>query len=148
LGRCVFEGGKAYSYVAPHLVNKTELVSGVNGVMNGIVIKGNIVGETMFYGAGAGKMPTASAVVADVTAVAMNIRAGECFEWAAPNDEVSGDPASLKNKWFVRVRGELEAELVGRADGISAYVTAEMSETELKAVLGDAEVVAAYRMIG
>ncbi|MBQ4040795.1 MAG: homoserine dehydrogenase [Oscillospiraceae bacterium] len=148
LGRCVFEGGKAYSYVAPHLVNKNELVSGVNGVMNGIVIKGNIVGETMFYGAGAGKMPTASAVVADVTAVAMNVRAGECFEWAAPNDEVSGDPASLKNKWFVRVRGELEAELVGRADGISAYVTAEMSETELKAVLGEAEVVAAYRMIG
>ncbi len=148
LGRCVFEGGKAYSYVAPHLVNKSELVSGVNGVMNGIVIKGNIVGETMFYGAGAGKMPTASAVVADVTAAAMNVRAGECFEWAAPNDEVSGDPASLKTKWFVRVRGKLEAELVGSADGISAYVTAEMSETELKAALGDAEVVAAYRMIG
>ena len=113
--------------------------------MNGIVVKGNIVGETMFYGAGAGKMPTASAVVADVTAAAVNVRAGECFEWSAPAD-ISGDPACLKTKWFVRLRGKLEAQLIGEADGISAYVTAEMSETELKAAAAD--VVAAYRMIG
>ena len=148
LGRCVFEDGKAYSYVAPHLVNKNELVSGVNGVMNGIVVKGNIVGETMFYGAGAGKMPTASAVVADVTAIATDVRAGACFEWSAPAEEISGNPAELKNKWFVRVCGEIEAELVGSLNGVSAYVTGEMSETELKAVLGAVEVVAAYRMIG
>lgn len=148
LGRCVFEGGKAYSYVAPHFVSKSELVSGVNGVMNGIVVKGNIVGQTMFYGAGAGKMPTASAVAADVTEIARNKRAGEVFEWTAPKAEISGDPKELKTKWFVRIRGCVDAKLVGQREDIAAYVTEEMSETEFEALVSNTEVIAAYRMIG
>ncbi len=148
LGRCVFENGKSYSYVAPHLVSKNELVSGVNGVMNGIVIKGNIVGETMFYGAGAGKMPTASAVAGDVTALALNVHAGDKFAWNAADDTIPGDPAVLKTKWFARVRGNIAAEKVGEKDGVSAFVTDVLSETEFKVLTDNAEVIAAYRMIG
>jgi len=146
LGRCVFKDGKAYSYVAPHFVSKNELLSSVNGVMNGIVVKGNVVGDTLFYGAGAGKVPTASAVVADVTSIAKNARAGEDFEWGKPVDEISGDPAELKTKWFVRTKSKIDAELAGEKDGVYAYVTGELSETELKALC--AEAAAAYRMIG
>ena len=114
--------------------------------MNGIVVKGNVVGDTLFYGAGAGKVPTASAVVADVTAIAKNVRAGEDFEWVPPVDEISGDPASLKTKWFVRVKGSIDAALIGEKDGVAAYVTDELSETEIKSL--GAEILSAYRMIG
>lgn len=148
LGRCVFESGKSYSYVAPHLVSSNELVSGVNGVMNGIVVKGNIVGETMFYGAGAGKMATASAVSADVTEIAKNKRAGAAFEWTKPQTDKCGDPKTLKTKWFVRVKGTMNEELIGEKDGTFAYVTGEMSEYELNNACGNAAVISAYRMIG
>ena len=59
--------------VAPYLVPKSNPLYGVNDVFNGIMIKGNQVDNLMFYGRGAGKLPTASAVVSDVIECAKNI---------------------------------------------------------------------------
>ena len=58
--------GRVCAYVAPHLVEKSSPLAGVEDVFNAILCEGNAVGEVMFYGRGAGKLPTASAVVADV----------------------------------------------------------------------------------
>ena len=58
--------GKPYAMVAPFLVNKSNPLFAVDGVFNGILVRGNMLGNTMYYGAGAGKLPTASAVVSDV----------------------------------------------------------------------------------
>ena len=60
------EGGVPAAFVAPHVVAKSSLIASVDGVFNAILVEGNALGESMFYGQGAGKLATASAVVADV----------------------------------------------------------------------------------
>ncbi|MBP5417091.1 MAG: homoserine dehydrogenase [Clostridiales bacterium] len=64
----IFENGGsgAFAYVAPHLVSKTHPLACANDVFNAIMVTGNAVGDVMFYGQGAGKLATASAVVGDV----------------------------------------------------------------------------------
>ena len=59
--------------VAPHLVKNDNALYNVNGVFNGVMVKGNMVDELMFYGRGAGKCPTASAVVSDVIECVKNL---------------------------------------------------------------------------
>ncbi|MDR1131739.1 MAG: homoserine dehydrogenase, partial [Oscillospiraceae bacterium] len=82
LGRAVRSGhDTATAYVAPHLVSRSSLLSNVDGVMNGIVVHGNALGDTMFYGAGAGKRPTASAVVADVIDAVKHVKARKYLDW-------------------------------------------------------------------
>ena len=74
LGRAIKnEDGTVTAYVAPHLVDESNPLAGVEDVFNAITVKGNAVGDVMFYGRGAGKLPTASAVVADVIDAAKHI---------------------------------------------------------------------------
>lgn len=58
--------GSFYAMVSPVLVGPSDPLYSVNGVFNAIFVHGNVLGDAMFYGSGAGKLPTASAVVADV----------------------------------------------------------------------------------
>ena len=58
-------------YVAPHYVSKKSMLAPVEDVFNGIIVEGNALGEAMFYGRGAGKLPTASAVVGDILEAAL-----------------------------------------------------------------------------
>ncbi|MBO5458983.1 MAG: homoserine dehydrogenase, partial [Lachnospira sp.] len=58
--------GKVYAITAPFMIDSTHPLYNVNDVLNGIYIRGNVIGDVMFFGAGAGKLPTASAVVADI----------------------------------------------------------------------------------
>lgn len=60
------DGEKPSCFVAPHVVSRTKLIASVDDVFNAVLVEGNALGESMFYGRGAGKLPTASAVVADV----------------------------------------------------------------------------------
>ena len=62
--------------VHPTLIPQKRLIGNVNGVMNAVVVKGDAVGPTLYYGAGAGSEPTASAVIADVVDVARQISTG------------------------------------------------------------------------
>ena len=67
LGRALrLEDGGIAAYVGPHLVPESSPIAGVDGVFNAIMIRGNAVGDVMFYGRGAGDLPTASAVMSDV----------------------------------------------------------------------------------
>ncbi len=68
-------GGEVELRVHPTMVPEGYLISKVDGVFNAVYVKGDAVGETMYYGRGAGDMPTASAVVADIAEIAGNIRA-------------------------------------------------------------------------
>ena len=77
------EEGKVCAFVAPHLVQGENPLAGVEDVFNAIAVRGNAVGDTMFYGRGAGKLPTASAVVADVLA-ALNGDTPD-MQWEAPD---------------------------------------------------------------
>ncbi len=60
------DDGHLHCLVAPMLVSNESLLSGVKDVFNGIMVRGDVIGDVMFYGRGAGKLPTASAVVADI----------------------------------------------------------------------------------
>jgi homoserine dehydrogenase len=60
--------------VHPTFIPATRLIANVDGVMNAVLVKGNAVGPTLFYGAGAGALPTASAVVSDVVRVARSMQ--------------------------------------------------------------------------
>ncbi|RIX50554.1 homoserine dehydrogenase [Paenibacillus nanensis] len=62
--------------VQPTMVRKTHPIASVNGVFNAVYVFGEAVGETMFYGAGAGELPTATSVVADLVAVVKNLKLG------------------------------------------------------------------------
>ncbi|MCJ8013778.1 homoserine dehydrogenase [Paenibacillus sp. KQZ6P-2] len=62
--------------VQPTMVRKGHPIASVNGVFNAVYVYGEAVGETMFYGAGAGEMPTATSVVADLVAVIKNLKLG------------------------------------------------------------------------
>ena len=62
--------------VQPTMVNKQHPIASVNGVFNAVYVHGEAVGETMFYGAGAGEMPTATSVVADLVSVIRNLKLG------------------------------------------------------------------------
>ncbi|MFK7694237.1 homoserine dehydrogenase [Paenibacillus sp. HJGM_3] len=62
--------------VQPTMIKKTHPLATVNGVFNAVYVHGEAVGETMFYGRGAGEMPTATSVVADLVAVVKNLKLG------------------------------------------------------------------------
>ncbi|GGG02386.1 homoserine dehydrogenase [Paenibacillus albidus] len=62
--------------VEPTMIRNSHPIASVNGVFNAVYVFGEAVGETMFYGAGAGAMPTATSVVADLVAVVKNLKLG------------------------------------------------------------------------
>ena len=101
-------GDKVAAYVAPHLVSKDNLLAGVDGVMNGVVIRGNAVGNVTFCGAGAGKMPTASAVVADVIDSVKHQYARKWIDWAEGSADLTADPMQLESAWYVRTSADRE----------------------------------------
>ena len=110
LGRAIRRpDGKVCAFVAPHLVDVENPLAGVEDVFNAIAVRGNAIGDVMFYGRGAGKLPTASAVVADVIDAARHKDAKKRMVWAEGGDDVTVPPTDLESVWYVRVEGTLEA---------------------------------------
>ena len=95
--------GRIHAYVAPHLLPESRLLAGVSGVMNGIVVHGNAIGEAMFYGAGAGKRPTASAVAADVIDAAKHLHARKFLGWEDAEPGFVAETDELVSRWYVRL---------------------------------------------
>ncbi len=109
LGRGLRTGAAtATAYVAPHLVSNSSLLSNVDGVMNGIVVHGNALGNTMFYGAGAGKRPTASAVVADVIDAVKHFKARKYLDWDDAPAGYFTDSAYVSSRWYIRAATSLQ----------------------------------------
>ncbi len=80
-------GDKLYAFVAPRMVSLSNPLSRIDDVFNGVLVNANMVGEVMFYGPGAGKLPTASAVVADIIdIIAARNAEPKAIEWVAAND--------------------------------------------------------------
>ena len=92
--------------VQPTMVPVSSLLANVDGAMNAVEVRGNAVGPTLYYGAGAGEMPTASAVVADLMEIAREIRRGG----SGPVAPLSYLPEHIEPKPVVS-----DAELSGRA---------------------------------
>jgi len=69
------ENGKVYMNVAPYMINKSNPLANVDDVFNGILVSAKDTGDVMFYGRGAGSLPTAGAVLSDIIDIAANIGA-------------------------------------------------------------------------
>lgn len=94
--------------VAPYLVENDNPLFSVNGAFNAIFVKGNMLGDSMYYGSGAGSLPTASAVCADIIALAKKIDEPEYeFYWDDEKLEIL-DPDETESKFFVRTRSSRE----------------------------------------
>ncbi len=134
--------GKYYAMVAPFLIDAVNPLYSVNGVFNAIFVEGNMLGDSMFYGSGAGKLPTASAVAADVVDACKNLNENLGFYWS---DEklVLGDTRDDKRRFLVRVKGDAQADkaameaLFGPVEVVDAdlagefgFVTVSLSEAE------------------
>ena len=81
------DNDKITATVRPTLVSRDNMLSGVNGVFNAVMVTGDAVGDVMFYGQGAGKMATASAVVADMIDCAKHIDARKYLDWEDGSDD-------------------------------------------------------------
>lgn len=100
-------GDKVYAMVAPMMIDSKHPLYSVNDVFNGIFVRGNLLGDVMFYGKGAGKLPTASAVVADVVDAAKHLGTNIMTIWSSKKLELACiDEAS--QKFFVRLSGSKE----------------------------------------
>lgn len=95
---------KVYAMVAPMMINSDHPLYSVNDVFNGIFVRGNLLGDVMFYGKGAGKLPTASAVVADVVDAAKHLGTNIMTIWSSEKLELA-DIDDSKQRFFVRLSG-------------------------------------------
>lgn len=144
-GTSRIKDGRVNAFVAPVMIQKNNPLYSVNDVFNGIMIKGNMLGTSMFYGSGAGKLPTASAVVADIIEAAQNLDRNIAIGWSGEKQAIeSMDQARFR--YFVRVSGSYRnkeqdiKKAFGNVEVVELYgmdefavLTAEMAEGEFKA---------------
>ncbi len=100
------ENGKITASVAPTLVSRDCILSSVNGVFNAVMLNGDQTGEVVFYGKGAGKEATASAVVADIMDCIKHINARKYLSWEDGDNnyvDIAHDP---KTRLFVLLKSE------------------------------------------
>ena len=134
LGRAVrLPGGGRTAYVAPHLIPEDHPMSSVEDVFNAVMVRGNAAGEVMFYGRGAGELPTASACVADVMECLQQSPRREEIGWSADTGGFEG-PEGLKTRHYFRIEGSLtdaalafgQVEVLSE-DGETAFLTDPLS---------------------
>ena len=159
LGRAIKnEDGTVTAYVAPHLVDESDPLAGVEDVFNAITVKGDAVGDVMFYGRGAGKLPTASAVVADVIDAAKHIHTKKYLDWDAGGDDVCTPPDGLISAWYVRAAATADAVRAllpeanflarhGATEGEVAFLSGTMTRAQLEEKLAGLELLSVLRVL-
>ena len=135
-----------WAMVAPMLVGRKNMLYNVDGVLNAILVHGNAVGDTLFYGSGAGSLPTASAVAGDVISAARHLNRTMASDWKAEEMELM-PLDEVKHAFFVRFAGtEEEARaLFGEITPVRlpylpdefGFVTPVMAEKDFKAAATD-----------
>ncbi len=151
LAKAEFDGDKVWAMVAPTIVMPDNPLSMVNDVFNAILLKGNMLGDVMFYGRGAGKLPTASAVVSDIVEAVKHKNINLGIGWSEDKQELI-DIDNVDVKKFVRVeyndKAEAKAE-VEKIFGVSeimeffgmdnefAFVTNKAKEGEINSKLNE-----------
>ncbi len=152
------EDGKIYSIVSPMLINNDSPLSGVDGVFNAIMVTGDCVGDVMFYGKGAGKLPTASAVVADIVDAVKHSERSKKISWTKRGENIMADNSSKRFSYFIRTTDSADniqrvfgsCEFVDNiVSGESAFLTPPVTGAEIKEKLsGLSDAVTSIRVLG
>ncbi len=125
--------------VAPFMLSQQHPLYSVNDVFNAIFVHGNVLGDAMFYGSGAGKLPTASAVVADIVDIAKHLHKNILMSWSSKKMDLV-DKGKSESRFFVRTTegkeqvkalfGEVEFVEVPEISGEIGFLTGTMSEED------------------
>lgn len=128
-----------YALVAPVMLSAKHPLYSVSDVFNAIFVRGNVLGDAMFYGSGAGKLPTASAVVADIVDIAKHLHRNVMEPWSPKKLELL-DYKTSAHRYFVRTEdneqnvaaafGEVEYIRLPEQTGEIGVLTGKMTETE------------------
>lgn len=149
--------GEKFAMVTPRMISGDSPLMSVKDVFNAIFVHSNMLGDSMYYGRGAGKLPTASAVVGDVIEAA---RLGNSHGWILWKEEKAtvGNYKELSQKYFVRVKTSDEAAVkaqfgnveIIKVDSLAdefAFVTEEMTEANFDSkIAGVSSVISMIRM--
>lgn len=125
LATAKFDGNKVWARVAPTIVSTQSPLSMVNDVFNAILLKGNMLGDVMFYGKGAGKLPTASAVVSDVVDAIKHKNVNLGLGWSEVKQNLINID-EVETKKFVRIEYNDKAKAI--EDVKSVFDTDEVME--------------------
>ncbi len=125
LAAAKFNGNKVWARVAPAIIGSNNPLSTVNDVFNAILLKGNMLGDVMFYGKGAGKLPTASAVVSDIVDAIKHKNVNLGIGWSEIKQELMSIE-EVEVKKFVRVEYNDKAKAI--EDVKSVFNTEEIME--------------------
>ena len=130
LGRAMkLEDGRQAAFVSPHLVPESSPLASVDDVFNGIMIRGNAVGDVMFYGRGAGDLPTASAVLGDVLDALAHREKRRDLGWSREADLVDLE-SGLPLYWYLR--GDFTAPPSGEPLAEGAVIVGPVSRREAR----------------
>ncbi|MBE3597031.1 MAG: homoserine dehydrogenase [Hydrogenibacillus sp.] len=124
LGTALRENGHVEIGVFPTLVPKDHPLANVHDVFNAVFVYGEAVGETMFYGRGAGSLPTATAVVSDVVAAVKNMLLGVSGKRLSRpyREKKLKEPSEIKNRFYFRLT-------VQDSPGVLAHITQDLSQS-------------------
>jgi homoserine dehydrogenase len=147
------DDGRLKILVCPMLLSRESQLANVDDVFNGILVRGDSTGDVVFYGKGAGKLPTASAVVADVIDCVKHFKARKYLFWSEGSPDYVEDFGEYRSAFYVRLEAEDPAaalrgagELFGgietlkRRDagpGEAAFVTPALEEKKFAEKLGE-----------
>ena len=139
--------GKLMCFVSPMAVPTCNPLARVDDVFNGVLINANMVGEVMFYGPGAGKLPTASAVVADIVdVIAKRNTEATPLGWIAAAESDVADFSEFSCRRMVVTSKSVDGSV--EADGVYAYISDAMTEKDAEALKAeDNSIIAIYRML-
>lgn len=156
LATSVKSNGTYSVMVAPFMLESSHPLYMVEGVFNAIFVKGNALGDSMYYGSGAGSLPTASAVVADIVDIAKHLHTNIDMAWSK-EEAVLGESDDIKHAFFIRVKEDVNEDqivsLFGNVEYVNAgipdefgFVTGVITEREAREKLKDLPVISKIRL--
>lgn len=142
----------------PAVINEESQLSGVNDVFNAILVRGDAVGDVVFYGKGAGKLPTASAVVSDIIIAAKSHGTSKSMNWEDSDQDFVIPYKKLSNRFYVRAKTDRKtAEDIfgevrflsrdGAPDDETAFVTPLINEAEFEEKCGKLDILGSIRVL-
>ena len=123
--------GRLTCQVAPMILPKEHLLADVNDVFNAVMVKGDNVGDVVFVGRGAGKLPTASAVVADVIDAVKHLKARKYLFWGAHEDGYVSDYRLAPARLLLRYRGGDAAQVAQVFGAVETVAVADAPADEI-----------------
>lgn len=137
IGHTKRDDKNVFCRVAPMLVSKSSPLSGVDGVFNAIMVRGNAVGEVMFYGPGAGTLPTASAVMGDVIDIVKE-SGNKNYFWSKAEENYVTPHTEANVRLFVRAKEPCRTKAVNEFENVlftdgcdKCFITDEGKEKDL-----------------